>query len=137
MKGGVCITRSRNDVARDVPIKSGKLEFVSRTAQRLNDANSEGCTSYFHFIKGGVCVTHGAKKKRCSVEGCTKYKMKGGVCYRHRSKSINAKNNLTLLQLNAGVTPATIPFRQSIEYEDEEELNSWIWKSSHGTRCVA
>ena len=40
MKGGVCITRRRNDVARDVPIKSGKLEFVSRTAQRLNDANS-------------------------------------------------------------------------------------------------
>ena len=62
--------------------------------------------------------------------------MKGGVCYRHRSKSINAKNNLTLLQLNAGVTPATIPFRQSIEYEDEEELNSWIWKSSHGTRWL-
>ena len=29
----------------------------------------KGCTSYAR--KGGVCVTNGAKVKRCSFEGCT------------------------------------------------------------------
>ena len=31
-------------------------------------------------VKGGVCVTHGAKVKRCSFEGCTNIVVKGGVC---------------------------------------------------------
>jgi hypothetical protein len=54
--------------------------------------------------------------------------VKGGVCYRHREKSgINTNNNLTLVT-SADVTPL-IPPHQSIDYEEEEELNSWIWKS--------
>jgi hypothetical protein len=30
-----------------------------------------------------VCVKHGAKKKLCSVEGCTNQVIKRGVCWRH------------------------------------------------------
>ena len=43
--------------------------------------------------EGGVCVTHGAMKKRCSFEGCTKYVVKEGVCITHgtRIKSCSSK----------------------------------------------
>jgi hypothetical protein len=47
---------------------------------------------------------------------------KEGVCYRHYEKSgINTNNNSTLVT-SAYVTPP-IPPHQSIDYEDEEELN--------------
>ncbi len=32
---------------------------------------------------GGVCIGHGAMKKRCSLEGCEKQAQKRGVCYKH------------------------------------------------------
>jgi hypothetical protein len=41
----------------------------------------EGCANYGQ--KGGVCITHGARKKRCSFEGCTNQVVKGGVCWTH------------------------------------------------------
>ncbi len=31
-------------------------------------------------------MKHGAKVKRCSSEGCTKFAQKGGVCIRHGAK---------------------------------------------------
>jgi hypothetical protein len=43
-------------------------------------------------------------------------------------KGIKSNNNPTL-QPNANVTPVILS-SQSINYEDEEELNSWIWKSN-------
>jgi hypothetical protein len=42
--------------------------------------------------EGGVCVTHGAMKKRCSFEGCTKYVVEGRSLY-------HAWNNDKVLQL--------------------------------------
>jgi len=37
--------------------------------------------------KGGRCVAHGAKRKRCTFEGgCTKSVRKGGVCWTHGAK---------------------------------------------------
>jgi hypothetical protein len=36
--------------------------------------------------KGGVCIKHGAKKKHCSIEGCTNIAKKGGVCIKHGAK---------------------------------------------------
>ena len=30
-----------------------------------------------------LCVRHGAKRKLCSVEGCSNYSKRGGVCNRH------------------------------------------------------
>ena len=82
----------------------------------------EGCTN--RAVKAGVCITHGAKKKRCSHEGCNNQVYKGGVCRRHSSKNLNATNN-------NHVTPV-IASRRSVDYdyEEEEGLNSWIWKST-------
>lgn len=38
--------------------------------------------------RGGVCVGHGTRAKRCSSEGCTNVSVKGGVCKRHGAISI-------------------------------------------------
>jgi len=32
---------------------------------------------------GGVCIRHGAKVKRCSIEECNNHVIKGGVCIEH------------------------------------------------------
>jgi len=37
-------------------------------------------------LKGGVCLKHGAKIKRCSVEDCNNFVQRGGVCKRHGAK---------------------------------------------------
>jgi hypothetical protein len=77
-------------------------------------------------------MTHGAKRKQCSFEGCNKCAIKGGVCKRHCSESINIINN-PASQAKGAVTPA-IPPHQSICYDEEEELNSWIWRSNSHLR---
>jgi hypothetical protein len=62
-----------------------KEEFVLPMEQRLSCF--EGCTNI--VVKGGVCVTHGAKqkaKKRCNHEGCTNGAIKGGICWTHGAK---------------------------------------------------
>jgi hypothetical protein len=59
--------------------------------------------------------------------GCTSNAKKGGVCYRHRSKSIITLTN-PVLQSNA--IPPSIPPHQAVDYEDKEDLNLWIWGSS-------
>jgi hypothetical protein len=41
----------------------------------------------------------------------------------------NSNNNNLMLQPNAEVITA-IPPHQLMNYEDEEELNSWIWRSN-------
>jgi hypothetical protein len=49
----------------------------------VKQCSREGCTN--NAVKGGVCITHGAKvtRKCCSHEGCTNYAQKGGVCFTH------------------------------------------------------
>jgi hypothetical protein len=44
----------------------------------------KGCTN--QVVKGGVCVTHGAKVKRCNFKGCNNIVVKGGVCVTHGAK---------------------------------------------------
>jgi hypothetical protein len=98
---------------------------VKKRIRKNKQCNSMGCTNF--SVKGGVCITHGAKHKRCSFEGCTNGARKRGVCVTHGEKSgINTNNNSTLVS-SANVTPPILP-HQSID-SDEEELNSWIWKS--------
>ena len=50
-----------------------------RRKKRCN--NHEGCTN--QAVKGGVCITHGAKLKRYSHAGCKNKAQKGGVCITH------------------------------------------------------
>lgn len=52
---------------------------------------------------------------------------------RHRSKSINAINN-PAQEANAVPPSVSLPHQQAVDYEEEEELNSWIRGSSRMPR---
>jgi hypothetical protein len=130
-KGGVCYTHGAtrkqcsHERCTNGAIRRGVC-WIHGAKVEVKRCSVEGCNN--KAIRGGVCWTHNAKGevKRCSFVGCTSNAQgKGGLCHRHRSRSsINANNNPTL-QPNA-VTPAN----PSCESEEEEELiNSWIWRS--------
>ena len=130
-KGGVCIThgakfkRCSFKGCTNQVVKGGVCITHGAKTKRCSH---QGCTNKVYT--GGVCVTHGAKvsaRKRCTFEGCSSYAQKAGLCKRHCSESINAIIN-TAAQAKNTVTPS-LPPSQSIDYEDEEELNSWIWRS--------
>jgi len=42
-----------------------------------------GCTNYSRSGAGGVCLRHGAKKRYCTIQGCTNSQQEGGLCRRH------------------------------------------------------
>jgi hypothetical protein len=125
-KGGVCIThgakkhkRCSSQGCNNYVVKGGVCVTHGAKTKRCSH---EGCTN--QALKGGICVTHGARKKRCSFKECTNQVQKGGVCRRHGSKNINATNN-------NDVTPVIASRRLvDYDYEEEEELNSWIWRSN-------
>ena len=90
----------------DVPIKPVREEFVSHMVQ-----------GEAMYVRRGVYQS--SKKEK-------------GRCVTHGSKDLNKSPKV---QPNANVTPSA-PSCQSINYkdEDEEELNSWIWRSYRKTK---
>ena len=58
--------------------------------------------------------------KLCSHEECTKRAVRGGVCWAHGANPAQ--------KAKAVFTSVSLP-HQAVDYEVEEELNSWIWGS--------
>eukprot|EP00986_Skeletonema_menzelii_P004450 scaffold1518_cov113-Skeletonema_menzelii.AAC.2 len=84
--------------SKKIPSAAGKKrkQVVSKSAndgsgppkkKHRYECSADGCTNRAINGKGGVCMRHGAKVKRCSSEGCTKYVVNGGVCFRHGAKT--------------------------------------------------
>jgi hypothetical protein len=73
----------RNDVAMKGCTNQGYYNggVCITHGAKVKECSHDGCTN--GVIKGGVCVTHGAKRKRCSFEGCTNHVVKGGLCWTH------------------------------------------------------
>eukprot|EP00985_Skeletonema_marinoi_P019557 scaffold11253_cov66-Skeletonema_marinoi.AAC.1 len=57
---------------------------VRHGAKKKKACSVDDCTN--QAISGGVCLRHGAKLKRCSVDDCTNIVVKGGVCWTHGAK---------------------------------------------------
>ena len=57
----------------------------------------EGCTR--QAMKGGVCVTHGARRRLCTTEGCRNQSVVGGVCVRHGAKLARTAANTICVQV--------------------------------------
>jgi uncharacterized protein (UPF0179 family) len=96
-----------------------------------------GCTKQAQ--KGGVFKTHGAKVmcKRCSYKGCTSYSRgKLGLCMKHQSEECIITNENPSHEAITEL-PLSTPSRHSNYDVDDEELNSWIWRSSRMQRYVA
>ena len=56
---------------------------ISHGAKRKLCKHS-GCSK--HVKKGGLCSTHGPARKRCDVENCSKVAVQGGKCIAHGAK---------------------------------------------------
>ena len=57
---------------------------------RKKRCSHEGCAN--GVVTGGICITHGARTQRCKSEGCAKRTQKGGLCRGHSPYSIAAQN---------------------------------------------
>ena len=66
----------------DNQIRAGGVCSRHGAKQTRRTCSMEGCTNHARS-KGDLCVTHGAKTKRCSHEGCTKQVVRGGKCTGH------------------------------------------------------
>ena len=53
-------------VKMDVPTTSKREEFVSLNGAKMKRCSFEGCANNI-VVKGGVCVTHGAKRKNAAA----------------------------------------------------------------------
>ena len=80
-EGGVCFTHGANRVIQRCSFEQAVDKANIRRKTRCSHI---GCTN--GVVKGGVCVTHGAKMKSCSAEGCNNQAKKGGVCVTHGAK---------------------------------------------------
>lgn len=87
----------------------------------------EGCAKY--IVKEEACIMHGATKKRCSVVGCTNQVQNGGVCVTHHHGA-----NLTPKQPPNLVPTLLLPSHQLVNFDDEDELGAWIWRSNQTAR---
>jgi hypothetical protein len=57
----------------------GKATATRKRASRM--CKAEGCPNT--VVQGGVCISHGAKRKQCKTPGCTKTVKKAGLCSAH------------------------------------------------------
>jgi hypothetical protein len=82
----VASSQSKNKIQQRHNEKTVAKKSQSGFKKRIRKnkrCSHEGCAN--QAVKGGVCITHGAKvtRKQCSFEGCTNYPKKGGVCVTH------------------------------------------------------
>jgi hypothetical protein len=60
-----------------------------------------GCSSASR--RGGLCVKHGAKRKRCKVEGCTSHSNTNHLCFKHGGKTMCRHPGCTNASRSGGV----------------------------------
>ena len=54
--------------------------------KRISKCSVDGCKSFSRTGYGGVCLKHGAKKYKCSHEGCDNHAKESGFCIKHGAK---------------------------------------------------
>ena len=95
----VCQEVAAADTGRSVPSRKRKQPSPEEkeeerpqeraSGKRRKQCSIEGCTNW--ALRGGVCGRHGGAKL-CSSEGCTNQAVKGGVCIRHGAKYKRCSN---------------------------------------------
>ncbi len=83
-----------------------------RHGAKKKRCSSEGCKN--EAKRGGVCIRHGAKRYVCSSEGCTNGVVKGGVCVKHGAKvKLCSSDGCTNNALKGGVCQRHGAYRNS------------------------
>jgi hypothetical protein len=60
---------------------TSKLASGGTSKRVRRKCNIEGCLN--RVVQGGLCISHGAKRKHCRYPGCTKNVKKAGLCSTH------------------------------------------------------
>mmetsp|Transcript_6597 Transcript_6597/g.7203 ORF Transcript_6597/g.7203 Transcript_6597/m.7203 type:complete len:659 (+) Transcript_6597:633-2609(+) len=73
-------TSQVNVVSSNEP--SGHILAAGGTSKRIRrKCTVDGCSN--RVVQGGLCISHGAKRKTCKHPGCTKNVKKAGLCSTH------------------------------------------------------
>jgi ubiquitin C-terminal hydrolase len=83
-------------VVNEAQEKKKQQDAMDATAEMVAEKNAKEdrktCTFYLEggcknlAIRGGLCWKHGAKGKKCSMEGCIKFSQMNGICAKHGAK---------------------------------------------------
>ena len=83
-------------VVNEAPEEEEQQDAMDATAEMVAEKNAKEdrktCTFYLEggcknlAIRGGLCWKHGAKGKKCSMEGCIKFSQMNGICAKHGAK---------------------------------------------------
>ena len=68
-------------------------------------------------VQGGKCISHGAQKKKCNLDGCAKQAIMGGMCKKHYDSvngvvKVRASRRRSLKQKSASMecfSPIAVP----------------------------
>jgi hypothetical protein len=99
--GGVCVSHgaklprcNHSSECSNIVVNGGVC--TKHGAVRNNKKCSElGCNK--EAKKGGVCYTHGAKRKKCYIPECKNVAVKGGACNKHGKESEVCQPSIRLL----------------------------------------
>mmetsp|Transcript_26913 Transcript_26913/g.38498 ORF Transcript_26913/g.38498 Transcript_26913/m.38498 type:complete len:295 (+) Transcript_26913:228-1112(+) len=81
-----------NTNLKDSPNGSGAPSDTTSPAKRpLRQCTVHGCPTRGAVDETGTCSAHGAKRKRCKIEGCPNGVVQGGVCVKHGAKRRTCK----------------------------------------------
>jgi len=72
------VTSKNSDSNSDKEEKKAKPSVPKRVRRKCTVA---GCEN--RVVQGGLCISHGAKRKICGHPGCTKHVKKAGMCSAH------------------------------------------------------
>jgi len=129
-------THSNSTEERKIPIAQKfqpdvKCRSIATTKTKRLKFNVEGCNN--QVMKGELCITHGAERKRCSFVGYTKQVGKGRVCVTHGAKvkqcsfegcTKQARGKGGVCQRHRNNTSAILSHQSIIYEDDEKEFNS-------------
>eukprot|EP00522_Entomoneis_paludosa_P005513 CAMPEP_0172450548 /NCGR_PEP_ID=MMETSP1065-20121228/8835_1 /TAXON_ID=265537 /ORGANISM="Amphiprora paludosa, Strain CCMP125" /LENGTH=716 /DNA_ID=CAMNT_0013202341 /DNA_START=367 /DNA_END=2517 /DNA_ORIENTATION=- len=72
---------SSSDEVEETPSSSLKLAAGGTSKRVRRKCTTPGCTN--RVVQGGLCISHGAKRKTCKHPGCNKNVKKAGLCSTH------------------------------------------------------
>jgi len=125
----------RNADARGAPTQPRGEAFASRTARGRNVAATRGVPT--ESLRGGVCITHGARTQHCKSEGCAKRTQKGGLCRGHSPYSIAAQNGAARPPHPAGGYDARANVASAIAGGGGEKIESDTRNLQADVSCAA
>jgi hypothetical protein len=77
----ICMTKRESANIHSVPTTSNPMASVSNTAIKRKKCSNNGCTN--NAVRNGICISHGAKKRYCTILGCGKPLYQARKCRSH------------------------------------------------------